>query len=153
MSLYFWHFLISAKHRPRRQGIWVTPLGRLPLLVRRPCDSRFANVTELINTWHVKSFSWSWREWRPDPWRHERPWFPSAATVAPQTQTCGRTTGVPRRRPVCWDEDRRYSYFKPTEDDGSAWSQSQYNCYHNYYYWYFIPKALEIVKTGNKITN
>jgi len=44
-------------------------------------------------------------------------------TVAPQTQTCGRTTGVPRRRPEAIRTET-LSILKPTEDNGSAWSQS-----------------------------
>jgi len=99
----------------RSQGIWVTPSDRLPLLVHRPCGSQVANVPKLINTRHSKSFSWSWREWRPDQWRHERPWWPSAASVAPQTQTCGGMTGAPKRRPAA-NRTEALSISKPTED-------------------------------------
>jgi len=36
-------------------------------------------------------------------------------------QTCGQTTGAPRRRPAAIRTEV-LSIFKPTEDNGSAWS-------------------------------
>jgi len=77
-----------ARQRPRDQG-WtrVTPSGRFPLPVHSEYGSRVASVPDLMNARQSTSLIWLWCEWRPDPKREDRPWWPSTVTVLSQTHT------------------------------------------------------------------
>jgi len=93
------HVASHARHRPLFHGTCVTPSGRFPPLVHNECSSRVAKVPVLVKARHSRSLSWLWRQWRPEPRRQDRPWWPSTATVAPQTHTWGWAMGAPRRKP------------------------------------------------------
>ena len=113
----------QARDRPLFQGTCVTPSGRFPPLVHNECGSRVASVSVLMNARHSRSLTWLWRECLPEPLRQDRPWCPSAVTVLPHTQTCGRTTGAPRRKPAAMRTVGLNS-LRPMLDIGRASSQS-----------------------------
>jgi len=59
-----------------------------------------------VKAQHSRSLSWLWRQWRSEPRRQDRPWWPSTVTyVAPQRHNNGTNNGSSEMK-TC-----RYSIF------------------------------------------
>ncbi len=112
-----------ARHFPNDHGIWVTPSGRLPSVLTKPCGSLMAGTPALMRDRQMISL----RHWclliLPADFLQTKPCKPLWSTWAPQGQRWGSQSFAPSLKPTA-DLISSLSRRRPQAEIGRAWSQS-----------------------------